>query len=296
MRSKLIDIVLPKGSLEQETLKLFDDADLPIVRASSRDYNARINDLRIGKVKFLRPQEIALYVQQNYFDIGITGQDWVAESEADIIEVTPLRYNKSGVGAPVKLVLAVSQESGVSSIEELPSNLRVSTEYPKITEGFFERIGVPAQVFLSYGATEAKVPQIADAVVELTETGQTLRRNGMRIIETVFDSATTLIASKDSWADKIKRQQIEEITTLLNGVLAARGKVLIKLNVSEERLGDVVEILPAMKAPTVSRLFGSDFYAVETVVVRSEINSLIPELKKRGAEDILELPISKIVS
>jgi ATP phosphoribosyltransferase len=291
----LIDIVLPKGSLEQETLRLFDDADLPIIRASSRDYNAKINDLRIGNVKFLRPQEIALYVQQSYFDLGITGQDWVAESGADVVDVMPLEYNKSGVGAPVKLVLAVSQESGVSSVDQLPPNLRVSTEYPKITEGFFRKIGVPAQVFLSYGATEAKVPQIADAVVELTETGQTLRRNGMCIIDTVFDSATTLIANKESWADQTKRQQIEEITTLLNGALAARGKVLIKLNVSEERLGDVVEVLPAMKAPTVSRLFGSDFYAVETVVVRSEINLLIPELKKRGAEDILELPISKIV-
>lgn len=291
----MIDIVLPKGSLEQETLRLFDDAGLPIVRSSSRDYNARINDPRISRVKFLRPQEIALYVQQSYFDLGITGQDWVAESGADIVEAMPLNYNKTGAGAPVKLVLAMSQDSGVSSVDELPPNLRVSTEYPKITERFFERIGVPAQVFLSYGATEAKVPQIADAVVELTETGQTLKRNGMIIIDTVFNSATTLIANKDSWTNEAKRQQIEEILTLLSGALTARGKALIKLNVSEERLANVVDMLPSMKAPTVSRLYGSDFYAIETVVVRSTINLLIPELKKRGAEDILELPISKIV-
>ena len=222
----MIDIVLPKGSLEQETLRLFDDADLQIIRASSRDYNAKINDLRIGNVKFLRPQEIALYVQQSYFDLGITGQDWVAESGAEVVDVMPLEYNKSGAGAPVKLVLAVSQESGISSVDQIPPGLRVSTEYPRITEGFFRKMGVPAQVFLSYGATEAKVPQIADAVVELTETGQTLRRNGMRIIDTVFDSATMLIANRESWADQTKRQQIEEITTLLTGALAARGKVL----------------------------------------------------------------------
>ena len=207
-----------------------------------------------------------------------------------------LRYNKTGIGAPAKLVLAVSQNSDIESVEALPGNLRVSTEYPNITNSFFERIGVRAQVLLSYGATEAKVPQIADAVVEFTETGQTLRRNGMRIIDTVFETATALIANNDAWADQIRRQQIEEITTLLNGVLSARGKVLIKLNVSEARLADVVEALPAMKAPTVSRLFGSDFYAVETVAMRSEINLIIPELKKRGAEDILELPISKIVN
>ncbi len=292
----MIDLVLPKGSLEQQTLRLFEDADLPVIRGSEREYNAKINDPRIGKVKILRPQEIGLYVQQGYFDLGITGQDWIAETGADVVEVMDLAYNKQGVGAPIKLVLAVSQESEIHSVADLPANLRVSTEYPNITKDYFQRIGVPAQVLLSYGATEAKVPQIADAIVELTETDRTLVANGMRIIATVFTSTTKLIVNKESWADEAKRQAIEEINTLLGGVLAARGKVLIKLNVSAERLNDVIKILPAMKSPTVSSLFGGEYYAVETVAMRSEINLLIPELKKRGAEDILEIPISKIVA
>ncbi len=277
-------------------MRLFEDADLPVIRGSDREYNAKINDPRIGKVKILRPQEIGLYVQQGYFDLGITGQDWIAETGATIVEVMDLDYNKQGIGTPIKLVLAVSQESEIHNVADLPANVRVSTEYPNITKDYFQRVGVPAQVLLSYGATEAKVPQIADAIVELTETGRTLIRNGMRIIDTVFTSTTKLIANKESWADTAKRQAIEEIKTLLSGVLAARGKVLIKLNVSAERLNDVIAVLPAMKSPTVSRLFGGEYYAVETVAMRSEINLLIPELKKRGAEDILEIPISKIVA
>lgn len=292
----MLNLVLPKGSLEQETLRLFADADLPVKRRSDREYNATINDPRIGQVKILRPQEIARYVEQGYFDLGITGHDWVEESGGAVVEIMDLAYNKSGVGAPVKIVLAVAQESGITKPEELPPGSRVSSEYPNLTKRYFERLGIPVRIFPSYGATEAKVPEIAEAIVDVTETGSTLIRHGMRIIDVILESATKLVVNQESYADPVKRGEIEEIKTLLAGVLAGRGKCLIKMNVPEEALESVISMLPAMKAPTVSRLFNSNYYAVETVVVKAEINLLIPTLKKRGAEDILEIPISKIVA
>jgi len=292
----VLNLVLPKGSLEQETLRLFADADLPVKRRSDREYNATINDPRIGQVKILRPQEIARYVEQGYFDLGITGHDWVEESGGAVVEIMDLAYNKSGVGAPVKIVLAVAQESGITKPEELPPGSRVSSEYPNLTKRYFERLGIPVRIFPSYGATEAKVPEIAEAIVDVTETGSTLIRHGMRIIDVILESATKLVVNQESYADPVKRGEIEEIKTLLAGVLAGRGKCLIKMNVPEEALESVISMLPAMKAPTVSRLFNSNYYAVETVVVKAEINLLIPTLKKRGAEDILEIPISKIVA
>lgn len=291
----MLDLVLPKGSLEQQTLLLFEQANLPARRGSDREYNAAINDPRIGRVKILRPQEIGTYVEKGYFDLGVTGLDWVVETGSDVVRVMDMAYNKLGIGAPVKLVLAVAGDSGVERPEEMRPGSRISTEYPNITRRFFEKLGLPVEVHLSYGATEAKVPEIADGVVEVTETGSTLRKNGMRIIAVLLESTTQLIANQRSYEDPIKRQEIEEIKTLLAGVLAARGKVLIKLNVGEANLQTVVALLPAMKAPTVSRLYGTDFYAVETVAVKSEVNLLIPRLKCAGAEDILEIPISKIV-
>jgi ATP phosphoribosyltransferase len=291
----MLDLVLPKGSLEQQTLLLFEDANLAVKRSSEREYSVSIRDPRIGHVKILRPQEIATYVEKGYFDLGITGLDWVRETNSDVVSVMDMAYNKQGLGAPVKIVLAVSNESGIEKPEQVPVGWRISTEYPNITRAYFEKLGIPVEVHLSYGATEAKVPEIADAVVEVTETGATLRRNGMRIIAVLLESTTQLVANRRSYEDPAKRGEIEEIKTLLAGVLTARGKVLIKLNVSEENLQAVVAIMPGMKAPTVSRLYGTDYYAVEAVAMRSEVNLLIPKLKNAGAEDILEIPISKIV-
>lgn len=291
----MLSLALPKGSLEEQTRRLFEEADLSIRRESERDYTATIDDPRIGRVRILRAQEIAKYVEQGYFDLGITGLDWIRETDSDVVEIMDLGYNKQGLGAPVKIVLAVPEESGITSASQLKPGSRISTEYPALTRRYFEKLAIPIEVLLSYGATEAKVPEIADAIVELTETGSTLRQHGMRIADVILESTTKFIANHRSYADPTKRGDIEEIKTLLGGVLAARGKVLIKLNVREDRLKDVVAILPAMKAPTVSRLFDNRYYAVETVAVKSEINLLIPELKKRGAEDILEIPISKIV-
>ena len=291
----MIDLVLPKGSLESATLKLFEEADLPVRRRNEREYNASIPDPRIGKVKILRPQEIARAVQLGYFDLGITGYDWVVEPNGDVYEVLDLAFNRGGA-APAKIVLAVPGDARIHEPTDVPAGARISTEYPNLTRAYFERFDIPVTVSLSYGATEAKIPELADAIVDLTETGSSLRQAGFRIVATLLETSTRLIANHSSWANPQKRQEIEEIRTLLAGVLAARGKVLIKMNVPEERLKDVIGMLPAMKSPTVSHLFGTTFYAVETVAIKNEINLLIPRLKAAGAEDILEIPISKIVA
>ena len=290
----MLRFVIPKGSLEANTLALLEQADLAVRRGSDRDYHGTIVDPRIDKVSILRPQEIPGYIEEGLFDIGITSRDWIEETEADVVVLCDLG-DAGRVGGRVRIVLAVSKESAIERADQMAPNSRISTEYPKITERAFEKLGIPVRVFLSYGATEAKVPEIADAVVEATETGSSLQRSGLKIIETLVESPTLLIANRDAAADAVKRQAMTDIETLLQGVLAARGRVLMKLNVAEGSLDKVLEILPAMKAPTISKLTSGDDYAVETVVEKSQINVLIPQLKERGATDIIELPLSKIV-
>ena len=290
----MLDIVIPKGSLEEQTLLLFKQADLPI-KKTDREYNPQVNDPRIKRVKILRPQEIPTYVDQGYFDLGITGLDWIKESGSNVVEVADLPYSKQGEGN-VKIVIAVPQnDMTIKTAADIKPNSRVSTEYPNLTKSYFEKLGIPIEIFFSYGATEAKVPELVDVVVDLTETGSTLRKNGLKIVDVITESSTKLIANNKSWADPKKRQSIEEIRTLLLAVIEARGKVLIDLNVHKDKLDALVEALPAMKKPTVNQLYKSDYYAVETVVNKNEINILIPKLKSLGAEDILELNISKIV-
>jgi len=290
----LLKLVLPKGSLEDATIKLFDEADLSIQRRSARDYKADIDDARIESVRFLRPQEIPHYVADGLFDAGITGRDWIEETGADVVSVTELRYSKS-TSRPVLLVLAVAESSPYKKPSDLAPGIRVSTEYPRITSRYFEKLGIEVKIQLSYGATEAKVPDIVDAIVDNTETGASLRAAGVRIIDTLLESYPELIVNASAWQDLSKRKALEEIAVLLRGALDARGRVLIKLNVSSEKLKDVVEVLPSMKSPTVSTLHGGTYFAVETVVPKSGVNELIPLLKDRGAEDIVEMPISKIV-
>jgi ATP phosphoribosyltransferase len=291
----MLKLVIPKGSLEGTTLDILEDADLGVRRSGDREYHARIDDPRIEQVRILRPQEIPKYVEDGFFDLGITGYDWVCESGADVVDIADLPYTKTDVGTIVRIVLAVAGDSPYQEPGDFPDGLRISTEYPNLVEAYFKKIGKKAVVYLSYGATEAKVPEMADAVVELTETGGTLRKHGLRIIDTVLESTTRLIANKDSHADPDKRQLMEEIRLLILGAMNARGKVLIKFNVSEADLDAVVGVLPSMKAPTLSRLLDKDFFAVESVVEKKGINLLIPELVKRGAEDIIEIPISKII-
>jgi ATP phosphoribosyltransferase len=296
----MITIAIPKGSLEAQTLLLFKQADLE-VKVTSREYSPKIEDPRIGKVKILRPQEIPEYVEKGYFDVGITGKDWIEERGAEVVEIADMRYSKAAEKeSTVNIVLAVQADrADIKEAKDMKPHSKISTEYPRLTKSFFDKLGIPVQIFFSYGATEAK--DMMDGIIELTETGETLRKNNWRIIATMLESSTKLIANKDSWRDAEKRREIEEITTLLSGVLEARGKVLLSMNVAEDMLKDVVSVLPAMKRPTISQLYDSDinqqrrYYAVETVVSKREVNILIPMLKSMGAEDIIEIDITKIV-
>ena len=286
--------MLPKGSLERATLDLFDAADLTVRRSSDRDYHASIEDPRIDKVRFLRPQEIPSYLERGLFDLGITGRDWIAETEADIASLGELQYSKA-TSRPVQVVLAVPDSAPWKSAADLPDGVRISTEFPSLTRRFLDRNGVKAMVVPSYGATEAKVPDIVDAIVDLTETGSSLRRNGLRILDTVITSYTELVANHEAYGDVAKRAAMEDIALLLRGAIKARGNVLLKLNVPAGQLPAVTEMLPAMSSPTITALASSDMNAVETVVPKAGVNTLIPALKAAGARDILEIPISKIV-
>jgi ATP phosphoribosyltransferase len=290
----MLKLVLPKGSLEEATLALFEEADLKVRRDSIVSYKATIDDPRIAEVRILRPQEIPQYVAEGLFDFGITGRDWVEETGSDLESLGELRYSKT-TNDPVRIVVAVAQDSPATRVSELPNGVRVASEYPQITRRFFAEAGVDADVRLSHGATEAKIPDIADCIVDLTETGRALRAAGLKIIGTMLTSWTELVANKAAYADPDKRHAMGQLRTLLEGVLEARGQVLVKLNVSAEALDKVIELVPSMKTPTVNELYGGAGYAVETVVSKSGINTLIPALKDAGATDIVELAISKII-
>ena len=289
----MLKIVLPKGSLETATLALFDAADLTVVRSSSVEYKASIDDPRVEAVRILRPQEIASYVQEGLFDLGITGRDWIEETSSDVVSLGELRYSKA-TSQPVRVVVAVADSSPAQTGKDLKDGVRVTTEYPEMTRRYFAERGIKADIRLSYGASEAKIPDIADCVVDITETGRALRASGLRIIDTVLTSYTELIANKESYADPVKRHAMEQLMTLLTGTLEARDKVLLKLNVAESSLEAVLALLPAAKSPTVSRLASGDV-AVESVVPKRGINTLIPDLIDAGASDLLEIPISKII-
>ena len=290
----MLKLVIPKGSLEEQTLRLFEAADLQVRRSTSRDYHGSIDDDRIERVSVLRPQEIPTYVAEGLFDLGITGQDWIAETASDVEVLTSLSYAKTGTGHGTRIVLAVPNEHPAHRASEMPAGSSISTEFVRITESYFAELGIDVRVAWSYGATEAKVPEIVDAIVDVTETGSTLRAHGMKIIETLLTSDPVLVANRHAAADPVKRAAMDDITTLLLGALDAVGRVLIKLNVAEGARDAVLAVVPSMKAPTVSPLADGG-YAIEAVVEKRGVNRLIPELKAAGATDILEIPISKIV-
>jgi ATP phosphoribosyltransferase len=293
----VLNIVLPKGSLEKATLELFAAADLTVHRSSDVDYRASIDDPRVTGVRILRPQEIPVYVAEGRFDFGITGRDWIEERGAEVVSLGELGYSKA-TSNPIRVVLAVQQNSPYDSLEELKSHngtLRVSTEYPGLTARSLAEAGIDAEVSLSYGATEAKVPDIADCVVEITETGRALRAAGLKIIHTLLVSRTEMVASPQAAADPEKFHAMKQLQTLLDGTLEAREKVLVKLNVASSQLDAVLAVLPSLRSPTISELSGGSGYAVETVVEKRQINTLIPALKDQGASDILELALAKIV-
>ena len=289
----MLKLVLPKGSLEKATFDLFEAADLTVTRSSAVDYKAAIDDPRIDDVRILRPQEIPVYVAEGLFDIGITGRDWVEETSSDVVSLGELRYSKA-TSMPVRVIVAVAADSPAQSVADLGDGVRVTTEYPEMTRRYFAERGVKADIRLSYGASEAKIPDIADCVVDITETGRALRAAGLRIIDTLLTSYTELIANRAAWEDPAKRHAMEQVLTLLNGTLEARGKVLLKLNVAKEKMDAVLGLLPSAKSPTVAQLASGDF-AVESVVAKAGINTLIPALIDAGASDLLEIPISKIV-
>ncbi len=289
----MLKFVLPKGSLEKATFDLFDAADLSINRSSAVDYKATIDDPRIDEVRILRPQEIASYVQEGLFDVGITGRDWIEETNSDVVSLGELKYSKA-TSLPIRVVVAVAQDSLAQTVADLTDGVRVTTEYPEMTRRYFAERGVKADIRLSYGASEAKIPDIADCVVDITETGRALRAAGLRIIDTMLTSYTELIANKQSWEDPTKRHAMEQIMTLLTGTLEARDKVLLKLNVAKSSMDNVLALLPSAKSPTIAQLASGDF-AVETVVPKRGINTLIPALIDAGASDLLEIPISKII-
>jgi ATP phosphoribosyltransferase len=290
----MLSLVLPKGSLEKATLDLFNVADLTVRRSSDRDYHASIDDPRIDRVRFLRPQEIPSYLERGLFDIGITGRDWITETEAEVVSLGELQYSKA-TSNPVRVVLAVPENAPWKTVADLPEGIRISTEFPSLTKRFLAEHAIKAMVVPSYGATEAKVPDIVDAIVDLTETGSSLRKNGLRILKTLLTSYTELVACPPSYADAEKRAAMEDIALLLRGAIQARANVLLKLNVPAAKLAAVSQMLPAMSSPTVTTLASGDMNAVETVVPKRGINTLIPALKAAGARDILEIPISKIV-
>jgi ATP phosphoribosyltransferase len=290
----VLSLVLPKGSLEKQVLELFSGADLAVIRGGERDYAARIDDPRIDRVRFLRPQEIPTYVEQGIFDLGISGRDWVTETAADVVSLGEIGGGRAGESV-VSVVLAVPKDAPWNSVKDLPEGVRISTEMPETTKRFLDEHGVKGRVFTSHGATEAKIPDIVDAIVDLTETGSSLRKAGLKVIETLLTSRTELLANRAAYDDPEKRAAMEDIALLLQGALRARGHVLLKLNVPLSSLEAVLAVLPSMASPTVMPLAAGDLRAVETVVPKRGVNTLLPALRAAGARDILELPISKIV-
>ncbi len=289
----MLRVVLPKGSLEKATMELFEAADLTVLRSSAVQYSATIDDPRVAEVRILRPQEIPMYVAEGLFDIGITGRDWVEETGSEVVSLGQLEYSKA-TSNPIKVVVAVADDDVVKTVADLSDGVRVSSEYPELTRRYFEDHGIKADVRLSYGASEAKIPDIADAVVDITETGRALRAAGLRVIDTILESYTEVIANPVAHADPTKRKAMDQLMVLLRGALDARGKVLLKLNVSEEHYESVLDVLPSAKSPTIGKLANGG-YAIETVVDKSTINLIIPAVRDAGATDLLELPISKIV-
>lgn len=288
--NKLI-LGLPKGSLQDATFTMMKKAGFQI-SAGSRSYAPDVDDPGI-EARLIRAQEISRYVELGMLDAGITGHDWIVENGSDVEEIVELVYGKQGF-RPVRWVLAVPQDSPIESAADLDGK-RIATEAVGLTKRYLEEKGINAEVEFSWGATEAKAPELVDAIVELTETGSSLRANNLRIVESVLESTTRLIANREARKDAWKRAKIDQLAMLLNGALAAESKVLLKMNVGAGNLDAVTGILPSLHAPTVNRLESEDWVAVESVVEETVVRELIPELKRNGAEGIIELPLNKII-
>ena len=288
--AKLI-LGLPKGSLQEATFQIMKKAGYN-VRSGSRSYLPTVDDPMLD-LRLIRAQEISRYVELGMLDAGMTGHDWIVENGSDVVEVTELVYAKQGM-RPVRWVVAVPNDSPIKSVKDLQGK-RIATEAVGLTTRYLADNDVEAEVEFSWGATEVKAPDLVDAIVDLTETGSSLRANNLRIVETVLESTTRLIANKTAWKDAAKRTKIEELALLLSGALAAEGKVLLKMNVPADAVDQVTNILPSLHAPTVNALRSDGWVAIESVVKESVVREIIPALKKTGAEGIIELPLNKII-
>lgn len=288
---KKIVLALPKGSLQESTFSMMKKAGFSL-RTGSRSYIPSVDDPEI-EARLIRAQEISRYVEQGVLDAGLTGHDWVVENKSDVQEVANLVYAKVGL-KPVRWVVAVPNDSPIHSAKDLQGK-RIATEAVGLTRQYLEKHGVTADVEFSWGATEVKAPELVDAIVEITETGSSLRANNLRIVDTVLESTTRLIANRQSWKDPWKRSKIEQIAMLLQGALAAESKVLIKLNVGKANLDQVTRLLPGLHAPTVNQLATPGWFSIESVMDETIVREIIPQLKAAGAEGIIEIGLNKVV-
>ena len=291
MSDQILKLGLPKGSLQESTFSLFKKAGYGF-SVSSRSYFPSTDDNEL-EAMLVRAQEIARYVEEGIFDAGLTGKDWILENGVDVHEVMDLCYSKQSM-RPCRWILAVPESSPIQSVKDLEGK-HIATEAVKMTQAYLEKNGVTAEVEFSWGATEVKTPDLVDAIVEITETGSSLRANKLRIVDELLVTTPRLIANKASWEDPWKRRKIENMALLLEGALNAEGRVGLKLNCPREALDTVLGILPSMKNPTISRLSDDEWVAVETILQETEVRSIIPELKEAGARDIIEYPLNKVI-
>jgi len=282
---------LPKGSLQEATFNMMRKAGFN-VSASSRSYVPRVDDPELT-CRLIRPQEISRYVELGLLDAGITGYDWIYENGSDIVEICEMCYSKA-TSNPVRWVLAVPNDSPIKSVKDLEGK-RIATEAVGLTKRYLDQHNVTAEVEFSWGATEVKAPELVDAIVELTETGSSLRANNLRIIETILTSTTRLIANKKAWEDPEKRAKIEQFSMLLQGALAAESRVLLKLNVSAENLEEVTALIPSLHAPTINKLNDNSWFAIESVIEEKVVRDIVPPLRAAGAEGIIEIPLNKVI-
>lgn len=287
----ILRLGLPKGSLQEPTLELFKRAGFNIV-VSSRSYRPAVDDDEL-EIRLLRAQEIGRYVDHGFLDCGITGRDWIVENGADVEVITDMRYSKA-TSKPTRWVLVVPEDSPVRSVKDLEGK-RIATEAVGLTQRYLEKHGVKAEVEFSWGATEVKVPELVDAIVDITETGSSLRANKLRIVDTLMESYPQFVSSKPAARDEWKRRKMETLVLLLKGALEARDKVGLKMNVPAAKLEEVVATLPSQRSPTVSQLASQDWVAVETVIDETTVRTIIPRLKSLGAEGIVEYPLNKVV-
>jgi len=286
-----VKLGIPKGSLQESTIRMFKKAGYTI-SVDSRSYFPEIDDEEISCL-LIRAQEIARYVEKGVLDAGLTGYDWIVENGADVAEICELVYAKQGL-RPIKWVLAVPNDSDITSVKDLEGR-SIATEGVGITKSYLEKHGVTARVEFSWGATEVKPPELVDAIVEITETGSSLRANNLRIVDTVLESTTRFIANRDALKDEAKRNKIENLSLLLKSALLAEEKVGLMMNLKEKDLDVILDLIPSMKGPTVSRLSTEGWVAVNTIVDEHIVRDLIPCLKEAGAQDIVEYPLNKIV-